>query len=104
MPLRQVESDTGPNAMQLSGREFLYTPEARGLSVEAIRKIDELVDGVGLIRNQERVRWRDMTTLFDDLEKRPKTRQTFGPVVQGELRRRLALNRAGKGDTEPSGT
>ena len=96
--LRQAESDAWASVMQLKGRDFLYTPEARGLSLEAIRKVDELVDGVGLIRNQQRVRWRDMATLLDDLERHPRTRQIFGPVVQEEIRDRLALIRA---DTQP---
>jgi UvrD-like helicase C-terminal domain/UvrD/REP helicase N-terminal domain len=86
--LREAEPDDS-DALKLSGRQFLYTPHARGLSLEAIRKIDELVDGVGLIRNQTRVKWRNMATLLEDLEKPGRTQLIFGPVVQKEVREKL---------------
>jgi hypothetical protein len=90
--LRQSESENADNVMNLKGRDFLFTPQARGLSLEAIRKIDELVDGTGLIRNRERVRWKNMATLFEDLRARhPRARQVLGPVVNDEIRDRLAL-------------
>lgn len=75
-----MESDSS-HVMALAGRDFLYTPYARRLSLEASRKMDELVDGVGLIRNRQRVRWRDMATLLDDLAAgQPRARQVLGPV------------------------
>ena len=89
MPLRQFDGDGSTSVLSLKGRDFLYTPEARGLSLEAIKKIDELVDGVGLIRKQKRVRWRNMAILKDDLATQPSARQLFGPVVQAEIQERL---------------
>lgn len=87
--LEEAEGGNAVEVLRLKGRDFLYTSEARGLSLEAVRKIDELVDGVGLISKRQRVRWRDMKTLMDDLERQPKARQLFGPVVGEEVRRRL---------------
>ena len=88
--LREAEEGGREGVMSLTGREFLYTPVALGLSTEAIRKIDELVDGVGLRRDGRRVRWRNLETLYQDLENEPRARQMFGPVVQREVRQRLA--------------
>jgi hypothetical protein len=88
-PLRQMDGDAAAGVLSLKGRDFLYTPEARGLSLEAIKKIDELVDGVGLIRKQKRVRWRNMAILKDDLASQPSARLLFGPVVQAEIQERL---------------
>ena len=88
--LREAEEGGREGMMSLTGREFLYTPAALGLSTEAIRKIDELVDGVGLRRDGRRVRWRNLETLYQDLENEPRARQMFGPVVQREVRQRLA--------------
>jgi hypothetical protein len=86
--LKEAEPDHA-KALGLKGRDFLYTPAARGLSVEAVRKIDELVDGVGLIRGKTRVRWRNMETLLQDLESSSRAQQSFGPVLHREVRDRL---------------
>jgi hypothetical protein len=86
--LKEAESEQA-GVLGLAGRQFLYTPWALGLSLEAIRKVDELVDGVGLIRGKTRVRWRNMSTLLQDLESVGRAQQIFGPVVQGEVRNRL---------------
>lgn len=83
--LGQSEPGAG-ELLKLKGRDFLYLPAARGLSVEAIQKIEELVDGVGLIRGRTRVRWRDMRTLHLDLNQSTKAKQIFGPVVQVEVK------------------
>ena len=86
--LGQSEPGEG-ELLRLKGRDFLYLPEARGLSVDAIQKIDELVDGVGLYRARSRVRWKDMRTLHLDLEKTTKAKQILGPVVHLEVKERL---------------
>lgn len=97
--LRETEPDDS-NALNLTGRQFLYTPHARGLSLEAIRKIDELVDGIGLIRNQTRVKWINMATLLEDLERPGKAQQILGSVVQKEVRERLKLLAASRRESE----
>jgi len=91
--LREQENDSTRQVLALCGRDFLYTPEARGLSVEAIRKIDELVDGIGLIRDGVRVRWRDMGTLLADIETQPRVRTFWGPVLHREVWERLRKQR-----------
>ncbi|AMY07423.1 ATP-dependent DNA helicase Rep [Luteitalea pratensis] len=93
--LSQLQGDSTAGVLQLKGREFLYVPDARGLSLDAIRKIDDLVDGIGLIRKRQRVRWRNMMTLHEDLETKPSTRLLFGPVIGVEVQERLqAITRA----------
>lgn len=89
--LSEVEHGNREDIMKLNGRDFLYTPEARGLSIEAIRKIDERVDGRGLRSGGHRVKWKDLAILHRDLENEPRARTAFGPVVQVEVRDRLSL-------------
>ena len=89
--LSQVEQGYREDIMKLNGRDFLYTPEARGLSIEAIRKIDERVDGQGLRSGGHRVKWKNLAILYRDLENEPRARTEFGPVVQLEVRDRLSL-------------
>ena len=91
VPRRLPEAEAGSSraALELNGLEFLYTPAAEGLSLEAIRKIDELVDGTGLIRNQQRVKWKTMSSLRHDLARFPRARQLLGPTVHQELLAKL---------------
>ncbi len=77
--------------MSLNGREFLYTPQSLGWSIEAIRKIDELVDGRERTRGGHRTRWRDLKILYRDLENEPRARTIFGAVVQLEIQDRLGV-------------
>ena len=91
--LSQNQSGGSQTVLELKGREFLYTPQAEGLSLEAIQKIDELVDGVGLIRDRQRVKWRTMDSLRHDLKSSPKARQLLGSVVYQEVLGRLTLIR-----------
>ena len=103
LTLRQGEADQ-IDVLKLKGRDFLYMPEARGLSLDAIQKIDELVDGQGLIRDRVRVKWRSMENLRTDLESPPmKARQILGPVVQAEVRERLRQIVAGTEASDDAG-
>ena len=87
VPLPEVED--GPqedDVKNLTGKQFIYSPFARGLSGDALLRIDELVDGVGLISDRKRVRWQTMGQLKEDLENQPSARAAFGPRVQMEIR------------------
>lgn len=90
-PVHLVEAEGGPEVdlLDLTGRQFNYTSRALGLSTDALLKIDELVDGVGSVRDGFRVRWKTMREALIDLENSPTARRTFGPTIQGEVRKAL---------------
>lgn len=62
----------------LSGRKFLYTRHALGLSLELQEKIDELVDGIGRSRDGQAVAWRNIRSAYEDVLNRPRPKQLFG--------------------------
>ena len=90
-PVHLVEAEGGPEVdlLDLTGRQFNYTGQALGLSTDALLKIDELVDGIGSVRDGFRVRWRSMREALLDLENSPTARRTFGPSIQAEVRKAL---------------
>jgi hypothetical protein len=79
------EADNATAALNLTGRQFLFTPFAYGLSLEAQEKLDQLVDGRGLLRGRERVRWRNIAELRGDLEQSAAARAQFGPRTFQEV-------------------
>lgn len=78
-------------ALELDGRQFLYTSWALGLSPEAQEKIVALVDGIGSNSEGRRVKWIDMKSLRHDLDLSPHAKQLFGARVQLEVRELLAV-------------
>jgi AAA domain/UvrD-like helicase C-terminal domain len=76
----------------LTGTEFIFTPYARGLEVELQERLEEIVDGRGLIQagTQRRVKWKNVGALIDDLESRGNSRSTLGPVASDVIEKRLA--------------
>ena len=82
------ESDHG-DIGALNGEQYCYTGSALGLSHEAQEKLRDLVDGRGLTRNRERVKWRSVRDLKRDLESSPRARSIFGPKTSVELRDNL---------------
>ena len=66
---------------ELSGEQFLYTDMGIGLSTELIAKIRELIDGLGLKRGAERLRWKTMGAAAADLATQPRTSLLWGPEV-----------------------
>lgn len=84
--LPEVQDEAALKSLNLNGRQFLYTAWALGLSQEAQNKIEELVDGRGLISNGRRIRWQTMGALRNDLELAPYARNLFGPKVSEEIR------------------
>ncbi|KKJ78007.1 hypothetical protein WH95_06275 [Kiloniella litopenaei] len=88
--LEEIEASEKRTLLQLSGREFIYTSNALGLSKGALNKIDELVDGVGMTRNGNMIRWRNVGAMLTDLERSPRAKQLFGPKIQEEIRSKLS--------------
>lgn len=82
------ESDHG-DIGALNGEQYCYTGHALGLSHEAQEKLRDLVDGRGLTRNRERIKWRSVGDLKGDLEASPHARGVFGPKTSIELRDNL---------------
>jgi hypothetical protein len=83
--LPQFESHAATDLLSLSGRQFLYTPSAFGVSLEALEKIDELVDGKGLISGGQRVKWRTIGDMMTDINASPHARRLFGPKTSAEI-------------------
>ena len=88
--LANVEEGRKQDLLSLTGRQFNYTEWALGLSTDALNKLDELVEGRGLIRGGRRVKWPTIGDVSIDLESSPLARQLFGPSVQTEVRQRLS--------------
>jgi hypothetical protein len=89
--LSETETDTGSEAAwALNGEQFLYTAHALNLSLETQAKLAELVDGVGLRSSRgQRLKWRSIAALLEDLRASRANDNTFGPKVAEELRRHL---------------
>ena len=86
------EAERHGQLLDMTGEEFLYTRQARGLSIELIAKIRELVDGKGRVRRKARDRWENIGQAADDYRDHVKWRRVWGPDVGkqfGELIERL---------------
>lgn len=79
------------NVWSLSGREFLYTQEAIGLSVDTQDKLIELVDGRGAIQagTSRRVKWQSVASLMADLMENRRPNPILAHAFADELRARL---------------
>jgi hypothetical protein len=78
--------------MKLTGTEFIFTPYARGLEVELQEKLEELVDGRGMLqaRTQRRIKWKNIGALIDDLDSGGGGGSVLGPVARDVIKTRLA--------------
>jgi hypothetical protein len=90
-PLQEVsdiheEEDLG----SLTGRQFIYTGAALGLSIETLNQLEEAVDGIGAVSGgNRRVRWRDICHLATDLKHLRLGLLPFSPQVYEEPVQRL---------------
>jgi hypothetical protein len=80
------------NLRDLTGTEFIFTPYARGLEVELQEKLEEFVDGRGMLqaRTQRRIKWKNIGALMDDLESGGGSGSVLGPVARDVIKTRLA--------------
>lgn len=85
----ELEESNQTDIGALNGAQYCYTGCALGLSHEAQEKLRDLVDGRGMTRNRERVKWRTVRDLKKDLDTSPRARSIFGPKTSGELRENL---------------
>jgi len=85
----ELEESDHSDIGALNGEQYCYTGYAVGLSHEAQEKLRDLVDGRGLTRNRERVKWRSVSDLKRDLGSSPRARSIFGPKTSVELRGNL---------------
>ena len=76
----------------LTGTEFVFTPDARGLEVALQERLEEIVDGRGLTQagTQRRVKWKNIGALVDDIKSRGNSRLVLGPVAGDVIKQRLA--------------
>jgi hypothetical protein len=79
--------------MSRTGRQFLYTSHALGLTLEAQDKLDELVDGKGLLQagSGRRLKWPTLHELATDLHANRLQDGLLGSAVAEELRKILTL-------------
>jgi ankyrin repeat protein/uncharacterized protein YihD (DUF1040 family) len=80
------------NLLKLTGREFIYTSNAIGLSRESLDKIEEKIDGIGLISNGVISRWKNLLSLKNYIEKRHDNillSRSFGTKTYEEIVRLL---------------
>lgn len=86
--LAEMQDPSLGDVLDLTGSQFVYTGHAIGLSLEAQNKLVELVDGRGAIRggSGQRIRWKNVGSLFGDLASNRLSDRTVGPVVAEELR------------------
>lgn len=76
--------------LALTGRKFLYTRHANGLTLDLQDKIDELIDGLGRTRDgQGAVAWRNIKSAYDDVVNKPLPKQLFGPKTHKEFIERV---------------
>lgn len=73
------------NLGALTGRRYLYTKYAIGLSLELQDKLDELVTGVNRTRDGKRVLWPNVKSAVDEVKSQPQAKQLFGPERWKEL-------------------
>lgn len=75
----------------LTGSEFVLTPYARGLDVDLLEKLEDLVDGRGSLQagSQRRLKWKNIGSLIDDLET-GNAGGVWGPVARNVIKARLA--------------
>lgn len=69
----------------LDGRSFLYTRHAIGFSLELQRKVLELIDGKGAIRNGASVKWKNIRLAYQDVDRKNAPKQLFGPKTYKEF-------------------
>lgn len=69
----------------MSGAQFLHTEWALGLSPELIARVRKLVDGRGLIRNRQRVRFKTMGVAAEEFHSSPTQRLRWGPSISSEF-------------------
>jgi hypothetical protein len=67
-----------PEIGALTGREFLYTPYALGMSPERQERLDRLVSGSSLLREGRPVTWRNLSAAMSALDSQPAARRAFG--------------------------
>ncbi|SIN93164.1 3'-5' exonuclease [Halodesulfovibrio marinisediminis] len=73
------------NILSYTGPQFIRTSLARGMSLELQNKIEELVDGAGLSRGWERIRWKTVKDAYDDVKAHPHAKTLFGPKTWVEF-------------------
>lgn len=64
-----------------TGEEFLFSPAALGLSSELIAKIRDVIDGVGLKKRNQTLKWSTMGRASADFRKDPRARAIWGPEM-----------------------
>ena len=74
----------GKTAGDMTGEEFLYSDAAVGVSLELSAKLRDLVDGQGLMRGREQLKWASLSGALNAL-KEPRARKRWGEIAAREF-------------------
>lgn len=94
---------SGAGWRSLNGEQFLHTPAARGVTTELSAKLRVLVDGVGLKKGHEPLRFRSMGDAIEALRQRPTTAKLWGPGLSRQLEE-LGRSLSSRTDARREGT
>lgn len=94
IPLAQKFENISKSNFQYTGKQFLYSYKAIGLSLEAQQKLIDIVNGTNTTDHKKRVlAFKDMSVLKSHLDARirdiPQLTRIFGPVVFREIEDKL---------------
>jgi hypothetical protein len=64
-----------------SGADFLFLPAAHGVSIELASRIRHLVDGTGLRKGADPLKWKTMGAAADDYRRNQFARRQWGPEI-----------------------
>ena len=85
MPAEGKATNVDSPIGSMTGEQFLYTPNALGLSSRLIEKIRELVKGQKIRRGDMPVMWENIAQAARDTRAHPSSRQQFGPEAIKEF-------------------
>jgi hypothetical protein len=69
----------------MTGARFLFSDVALGTSVELSAKLRQLVDGQGLRKQQQSLRWRDLGHAADDFRRHVRVQRLWGGEVSQQF-------------------
>jgi len=69
----------------MTGEQFLYSEHAIGVSTELSAKLRDLVDGKGLRKGNQPLKWQRLAAALDSYRTNPQSRPLWGPEVGRQL-------------------
>ena len=80
--LEELHEATSDHSWQAkSGRDFLFSADALGVSIELSAKIRQLIDGKGLRKGSDPLKWKTMGRAAEDFRSNQFARRQWGPEL-----------------------